>query len=57
MIQTEGNFRMTATTMAGLEPVLFKELVALGAGNPEQHVRAVSFSGESWVCLQSQLLP
>ena len=37
---------MTATTMAGLEPILFKELIALGAGNPEQHIRAVSFSGD-----------
>lgn len=37
---------MTATTMAGLEPILFKELIGLGAGNPEQHVRAVSFSGD-----------
>jgi putative N6-adenine-specific DNA methylase len=46
VIKTEGNFRMTATTMAGLEPILFRELVALGAGNPEQHIRAVSFSGD-----------
>jgi putative N6-adenine-specific DNA methylase len=37
---------MTATTMAGLEPILFGELVALGAGQPEQHIRAVSFTGD-----------
>jgi putative N6-adenine-specific DNA methylase len=37
---------MTATTMAGLEPILFRELVALGAGQPEQHIRAVSFTGD-----------
>ena len=46
MIPESGNFKMTATTLAGLEPVLFKELVDLGAGKPEQLVRAVQFSGD-----------
>ncbi len=39
-------FKMTAKTMAGLEPILAKELMKLGAQKVEAHNRAVSFEGD-----------
>lgn len=39
-------FKMLAKTMAGLEPVLARELLKLGAQNIQQHNRAVSFEGD-----------
>ncbi|MBK6410294.1 MAG: hypothetical protein IPF78_11485 [Flavobacteriales bacterium] len=39
-------FRMTAQTMYGLEPVLAEELLRLGAKEVEKHNRAVAFTGD-----------
>ncbi len=39
-------FRMTAQTMYGLEPVLAEELLRLGAKDVEKHNRAVAFTGD-----------
>ena len=41
-----GDFRMTAQTLHGLEPVLMEELQKHGARDIKRHVRAVSFSGD-----------
>ncbi len=40
------DFKMTAQTMFGLEQVLARELLKLGARNIEVHNRAVSFNGD-----------
>jgi putative N6-adenine-specific DNA methylase len=42
---TEGQFKMIAKTQQGLEPLLEKELLELGAVNTQRHKRAVSFEG------------
>ncbi|HMC97392.1 MAG TPA: THUMP domain-containing protein [Flavobacteriales bacterium] len=42
----EGEFRMTAQTLHGLEEVLRVELVQLGAREVQRHNRAVSFRGD-----------
>jgi putative N6-adenine-specific DNA methylase len=44
--QLIGDFKMTATTLFGLEEVLAKELLRLGAREIEVHNRAVSFVGD-----------
>ncbi|TAI48240.1 THUMP domain-containing class I SAM-dependent RNA methyltransferase [Flagellimonas allohymeniacidonis] len=41
-----GNFRMSAKTFYGLEPVLAQELRNLGAGRVEEGPRIVSFDGD-----------
>ena len=41
-----GEFEMIAKTFQGLEEVLAKELVALGANNVQVERRAVSFTGD-----------
>ncbi len=46
MKKEEQLFKMTAKTMAGLEPILAKELMKLGAQKVEAHNRAVSFEGD-----------
>jgi len=40
------NFKMIAKTMAGLEDVLAKELISLGANNLEMGLRMISFEGD-----------
>jgi len=61
MKKEEQLFKMTAKTMAGLEPVLEKELLKLGAQKVEAHNRAVSFEGDKGfmykanVCLRTAL--
>ena len=42
---TSGQFKMIAKTQQGLEPLLEKELLELGAVNTQRHKRAVSFEG------------
>ncbi|MDQ3100322.1 MAG: THUMP domain-containing protein [Bacteroidota bacterium] len=42
----DADFKMTAQTMFGLEQVLARELLKLGAKNIEVHNRAVSFNGD-----------
>jgi putative N6-adenine-specific DNA methylase len=37
---------LVAKTFAGLEPMLAKELVKLGAREVEEHTRSVSFKGD-----------
>lgn len=44
--QVKPEFRMTAQTMYGLEPVLAEELLRLGAKDVEKHNRAVAFTGD-----------
>jgi putative N6-adenine-specific DNA methylase len=46
MTNAQENFNMVAKTMAGLEPILAKELAILGAQNVEEQVRSVSFVGD-----------
>jgi putative N6-adenine-specific DNA methylase len=46
MIDKQENFNMVAKTMAGLEPILAKELAILGAQNIEEQVRSVAFVGD-----------
>lgn len=43
---TQGQFKMIAKTQQGLEPLLEKELAALGATNTQRLKRAVSFEGD-----------
>jgi putative N6-adenine-specific DNA methylase len=43
---SDGEFRMVAKTMQGLEPVLAGELSKIGAKDVETHKRAVSFVGD-----------
>ena len=40
------NYKYVAKTFAGLEGVLAKELIDLGASNVEEQRRAVSFEGD-----------
>ena len=42
----QGDFRMTAQTLHGLEPVLMHEIQALGGRDIKRHKRAVSFLGD-----------
>ena len=44
--QAKPEFRMTAQTMYGLEPVLAEELLRLGAKEVEKHNRVVAFTGD-----------
>lgn len=46
MIANEEEFRLVATTFYGLEDVLAKELLRLGARDIEVHKRSVSFTGD-----------
>lgn len=46
MDQQPGDFRLVATTFYGLEEVLSKELLRLGARDIEVHKRSVSFTGD-----------
>ncbi|HTF03874.1 MAG TPA: THUMP domain-containing protein [Bacteroidia bacterium] len=41
-----GDFRMVAKTMKGLEPVLNRELLRIGARDVQEHNRALSFVGD-----------
>ncbi|AVR46744.1 RNA methyltransferase [Christiangramia fulva] len=49
------NFKMTAKTMYGLEAVLAKELLELGAMNIEQGTRMVSFEGDKGFMYKTNL--
>lgn len=51
-----GDFRMVAKTMAGLEPVLFKELQRIGARDIEEHTRAISFVGDKGTMYKANYL-
>jgi len=51
-----GDFRMVAKTMAGLEPVLFKELQRIGARDIEEHTRAISFVGDKGTMYKANFL-
>lgn len=49
------NFRMLAKTIVGLEDILAKELLQLGAQEIEVHNRAVSFSGDKGFMYKANL--
>lgn len=51
-----GDFRMVAKTMQGLEPVLYKELLRIGARDIEEHNRAVSFVGDKGTMYKANFL-
>ena len=51
----DGNFTMVAKTMAGLEEVLAKELLKLGAQDVTQQVRSVSFVGDKGFMYKANL--
>jgi putative N6-adenine-specific DNA methylase len=51
-----GDFRMVAKTMAGLEPVLLKELQRIGARDMEEHTRAISFVGDKGTMYKANFL-
>ncbi|WP_445385259.1 THUMP domain-containing class I SAM-dependent RNA methyltransferase [Robiginitalea sp. IMCC44478] len=50
-----GNFEMVAKTLYGLEPVLAKELLRLGAGNVKEGVRCVFFEGDKGFMYKANL--
>lgn len=50
-----GEFRMTASTMFGLEDILADELLKLGARQIEKHNRAVSFVGDTGFMYKANL--
>jgi putative N6-adenine-specific DNA methylase len=51
----EGDFRLIAKTIFGLEEVLANELKKLGARDVEEHNRAVSFVGDKGMIYKSNL--
>ncbi|HTL82465.1 MAG TPA: THUMP domain-containing protein [Bacteroidia bacterium] len=51
-----GEFRMVAKTMQGLEEVLERELLKIGAREIEQHKRAVSFIGDKGTMYKANYL-
>ena len=51
----ERNYRMVATTMAGLEEVLAEELKQLGAQDVQSGVRNVAFKGDKGFMYKSNL--
>jgi putative N6-adenine-specific DNA methylase len=55
MIKQEGDFKMIAKTHFGLEEVLAKELLRLGAKDIETHNRAVSFIGDKGFMYKANL--
>jgi putative N6-adenine-specific DNA methylase len=55
MEKENGNYRMTAKTLFGLEDLLVEELKKLGAGEIEKHNRAVSFSGDKGFMYKANL--
>ena len=52
----EGEYRMVAKTMQGLEGVLAKELLKIGAREVEEHKRAVSFIGDKGTMYKANYL-
>jgi putative N6-adenine-specific DNA methylase len=52
----EGEFRMVAKTMQGLESVLGLELLRIGAREIEEHKRAVSFVGDQGTMYKANYL-
>ncbi|HEU4717692.1 MAG TPA: THUMP domain-containing protein [Bacteroidia bacterium] len=51
-----GEFRMVAKTMQGLENILAKELLRIGAREIEEHKRAVSFIGDKGTMYKANYL-
>ena len=51
----ENNFKMIAKTMYGFEPVLAKELMALGAMDVKEGTRNVSFVGDKGFMYKANL--
>jgi len=49
------NFKMVATTLFGLEPILEQELIKLGAQNVKKQVRSVSFYGDNGFMYKANL--
>ena len=52
--QQQEDFKMTATTLKGLESVLAGELRTLGAKEIKESIRSVSFRGDPRVSIQSK---
>ncbi|MBI3509942.1 MAG: class I SAM-dependent RNA methyltransferase [Bacteroidetes bacterium] len=56
MSETSGEFRMVAKTMQGLEEILSKELLHIGAREIQAHKRAVSFVGDKGTMYKANYL-
>ncbi len=56
VVLKDNEFRMVAKTMQGLENVLAKELMKIGAREIEEHKRAVSFVGDNGTMYKANYL-